>query len=77
MQGAKGDMDFKGGSGVNARYRMPVGFGPSPSPRQRPDGQRWMDPMARIRAVAVSFLATLYPAWNATRIAPAEVLRYE
>jgi lipoprotein-releasing system permease protein len=28
-------------------------------------------------AVAVSFLATLYPARNATRIAPAEVLRYE
>jgi ABC-type lipoprotein release transport system permease subunit len=28
-------------------------------------------------ALAVSFLATLYPAWNATKIAPAEVLRYE
>ena len=28
-------------------------------------------------AVAVSFLATLYSARNATRIAPAEVLRYE
>jgi len=28
-------------------------------------------------AVLVSFLATLYPAWNATKIAPAEVLRYE
>ena len=26
---------------------------------------------------ALSFLATLYPARNATRIAPAEVLRYE
>jgi len=25
----------------------------------------------------VSFLATLYPARNATKIAPAEVLRYE
>jgi lipoprotein-releasing system permease protein len=28
-------------------------------------------------AILVSFIATLYPAWNATRIAPAEVLRYE
>jgi lipoprotein-releasing system permease protein len=28
-------------------------------------------------AVVVSFLATLYPARNATRITPAEVLRYE
>jgi lipoprotein-releasing system permease protein len=28
-------------------------------------------------AIAVSFLATLYPARNATKIAPAEVLRYE
>jgi lipoprotein-releasing system permease protein len=28
-------------------------------------------------AMLVSFLATLYPARNATRIAPAEVLRYE
>ncbi len=28
-------------------------------------------------AILVSFVATLYPAWNATKIAPAEVLRYE
>jgi len=28
-------------------------------------------------AMLVSLLATLYPAWNATRIAPAEALRYE
>jgi ABC-type lipoprotein release transport system permease subunit len=28
-------------------------------------------------AVLVSFLATIYPARNATRIAPVEVLRYE
>ena len=28
-------------------------------------------------AILVSFLATLYPSRNATRIAPAEVLRYE
>lgn len=30
-----------------------------------------------ISALAVSFLATLYPAYRATRIQPAEVLRYE
>ena len=28
-------------------------------------------------AIGVSFLATIYPARSATRIAPAEVLRYE
>jgi lipoprotein-releasing system permease protein len=28
-------------------------------------------------AILVSFLATLYPARSATRIAPVEVLRYE
>jgi len=28
-------------------------------------------------AILVSFMATIYPAVNATRIAPAEVLRYE
>ena len=39
---------------------------------------RWADGIW-IAAVAllVSFLATLYPARSATRIAPAEVLRYE
>jgi lipoprotein-releasing system permease protein len=39
---------------------------------------RWMDGLwVPLAAVLVSFLATIYPARNATRIAPAEVLRYE
>jgi lipoprotein-releasing system permease protein len=39
---------------------------------------RWMDGLwIAGLAILVSFLATLYPARNATRIAPVEVLRYE
>ncbi len=39
---------------------------------------RWVDGLwIAAAAVLVSFLATIYPARNATRIAPAEVLRYE
>jgi lipoprotein-releasing system permease protein len=39
---------------------------------------RWVDGVwVAAAAVLVSFLATIYPARNATRIAPAEVLRYE
>jgi len=39
---------------------------------------RWTDGIwIAALAVAVSFVATIYPARNATRIAPAEVLRYE
>ncbi|RII27554.1 MAG: lipoprotein-releasing system transmembrane subunit LolC [Geobacter sp.] len=30
-----------------------------------------------VTAVAISFLATLYPSWQAARMAPAEALRYE
>jgi lipoprotein-releasing system permease protein len=38
----------------------------------------WVDSIwIAAAAILVSFLATLYPARNATRIAPAEVLRYE
>lgn len=43
-----------------------------------PFESRWLDGIwIAGSAVLVSFLATLYPARNATRIAPAEVLRYE
>jgi lipoprotein-releasing system permease protein len=39
---------------------------------------RWIDTIwVPAAAILVSFLATLYPARNATRIAPAEVVRYE
>ncbi|HUJ22541.1 MAG TPA: ABC transporter permease [Bryobacteraceae bacterium] len=39
---------------------------------------RWVDGIwVPAAAILVSFLATIYPARNATRIAPAEVLRYE
>ena len=39
---------------------------------------RWIDGIwIAAAAIAVSFLATIYPARNATKIAPAEVLRYE
>ncbi len=39
---------------------------------------RWIDGIwIAGAAILVSFLATIYPARNATRIAPAEVLRYE
>jgi lipoprotein-releasing system permease protein len=39
---------------------------------------RWVDGLwIAAAAIAVSFLATIYPARNATRIAPVEVLRYE
>lgn len=39
---------------------------------------RWIDGLwVPAAAVLVSFLATIYPARNATRIAPVEVLRYE
>ena len=38
----------------------------------------WSDVLVVVLAsLALSLLATLYPAWRAARIAPAEVLRYE
>ena len=43
-----------------------------------PFESRWLDGVwIAAAAILVSFVATLYPARNATRIAPAEVLRYE
>jgi lipoprotein-releasing system permease protein len=43
-----------------------------------PSDLQWPDVWAVVLASAVlSLLATLYPAWRAARIAPAEVLRYE
>jgi len=43
-----------------------------------PSDLRWPD-VTRIGVVAVilSFLATLYPSWSASRVKPAEALRYE
>lgn len=43
-----------------------------------PAQMRWAD-VSRIivAALAMSFLATLYPAWKASRVHPAEALRYE
>ncbi len=43
-----------------------------------PSDLQWSDVGAVVLAsLVLSLLATLYPAWRATRIAPAEVLRYE
>jgi lipoprotein-releasing system permease protein len=43
-----------------------------------PADLQWSDVLAVVLAsLSLSLLATLYPAWRAARIAPAEVLRYE
>ena len=34
-------------------------------------------PMVIVMALGLSFMASLYPAWRASRVAPAEALRYE
>jgi lipoprotein-releasing system permease protein len=43
-----------------------------------PSRLQWADvALVSVLALALSLLATLFPAWRAARIAPAEVLRYE
>ena len=43
-----------------------------------PFAPRWIDgALVALVAVGVSFVATLYPSWSASRILPAETLRYE
>ena len=43
-----------------------------------PSDLQWPDVMLVVAcSLLLSLLATLYPAWRAARIAPAEVLRYE
>ncbi len=43
-----------------------------------PSALRWRDvAMVVLVAMALNFLATLYPAWKAARVRPARVLRYE
>ncbi len=39
--------------------------------------ERWDVVLVSTAAVAISFLATLYPSWNASRLNPVEALRYE
>jgi lipoprotein-releasing system permease protein len=43
-----------------------------------PSDPRWADvwPIAVV-SLALAFLATLYPSWRASRVNPAEALRYE
>ena len=43
-----------------------------------PSSLQWADVIAvAVAALTLSLLATLYPAWRASQVAPAEVLRYE
>ena len=43
-----------------------------------PSDPQWGDivPIAAI-ALALAFVATIYPSWRASRVNPAEALRYE
>jgi lipoprotein-releasing system permease protein len=63
---------------ICSRYQWPPLDETVYSMRYVPFEPRWMDGLwIAALAVLVSFLATIYPARNATRIAPVEVLRYE
>jgi len=43
-----------------------------------PSKLMWQDVVVVIiTSLSLSFIATLYPAWRASQVAPAEVLRYE
>lgn len=43
-----------------------------------PSQLQWQDvTLITLSALAISFLATIYPAWRASRTQPAEALRYE
>jgi len=37
----------------------------------------WETTLVLVMALALSFLATLYPAWRAARLDPVDALRYE
>jgi lipoprotein-releasing system permease protein len=43
-----------------------------------PSSLQWADVvMIAVASLSLSLLATVYPAWRASQVAPAEVLRYE
>ena len=80
--GVVGTRDRPGGGICALLFRRPVPLDPLDEQVYAlsfvPFEPRWVDGVwIAAAAILVSFLATIYPARNATRIAPAEVLRYE